>query len=47
MMLIKKNYIMDECDPLSEYKKIPHGHTRSNGAVYFIIKFKVEICSAL
>ena len=24
--LLKKNYIMDENDPLSEYNKIPLGH---------------------
>ena len=40
-------YIMDENDPLSEYKKIRLGHHRTNGAVYSKINFKVEICSAL
>ena len=40
-------YIMDENDPLTEYKKIPLGHHRTNGAVYSKINFKVEICSAL
>ena len=39
----KKNYIMDENDPLFENNKIPLGHNRTNRAVYF----KVEICSAL
>ena len=37
---------MDENDALSEYNKIPHGHNRTNGAVYSKIYFKVEICSA-
>ena len=40
MKRIKKNYIMDENDPLSEYNKIPLGH---NHAVYS----KIKICSAL
>ena len=47
---LKKNYIMvfmDENDSLSEYSKIPLGHNRTNGAVYYKIYFKVEICSAL
>ena len=35
---------MDENDALSEYKKIPLGHNRTNGAVYSKIYFKVEIC---
>ena len=26
---------MDENDSLSEYNKIPLGHNRTNGAVYF------------
>ena len=43
---LKKIYIMDENDPLSEYNKIPLGHSRTNGAVYSKIYFKVEICSA-
>ena len=47
MQRIKKNYIMDENDSLSEYIKIPPGHNRTNGTVYSIIDFKVEICSAL
>ena len=44
---IKKNYIMDENDSLSEYNKIPLRHNPTNGAVYSKIYFKVEICSAL
>ena len=36
---------MDENDSLSEYNKIPLGHNRTNGAVYFKIYFKGEICS--
>ena len=43
----KKIYIMGENDPLSEYNKIPIGHNCTNGAVYFKINIKVEICSAL
>ena len=43
---IKKNYIMDENDSLSEYNKIPLGHNRTNGAVNSKFNFKVEICSA-
>ena len=39
-------FIMDENDSLSEYNKIPLGHNRTNGAVYFKIYFKVVICSA-
>ena len=39
-------FIMDENDTLSEYNKIPLGHNRTNGAVYFKIYSKVEICSA-
>ena len=31
--VFKKNYIMDENNPLSEYNKIPLGHNRTNGAV--------------
>ena len=46
-VLKKKNYTMDENDSLSEYNKIPLGHNRTNGAVYFKIYFKVENCSAL
>ena len=46
-VFLKKNYIMDENDSLSEYIKIPLGHNRTNGAVYSKINFKVEICSAL
>ena len=38
---------MDEIDPLSDYNKIPLGHNPPNGAAYFKINFKVEICSAL
>ena len=45
--IFEKNYIMDENDSLSEYIKIPLGHNRPNGAVYYKINFKVEICSAL
>ena len=41
-----KNLIIDENDALSEHNKIPLGHNRTNGAVYFKIYFKVEICSA-
>ena len=43
---LKKNYIIDENDSLSEYNKIPLGHNRTNSAVYSKIYFKVEICSA-
>ena len=46
-VFLKKKYIMDENDSLSEYIKIPLGHNRPNGAVYSKINFKVEICSAL
>ena len=46
-IVLKKNYIMDENNSLSEYNKIPLGHNRTNGAVYSKIYFKVEICSAL
>ena len=46
-VILKKNYIMDENDSLSEYIKISLGHNRTNGAVYSKITFKVEICSAL
>ena len=45
--VFKKNYIINENDPLSEYNKIPLGHNRTNGAVYSKIYLKVEICSAL
>ena len=38
---------MDENDPLSDKNTIPLGHNHINGAVYFKINFKVEICSAL
>ena len=38
---------MDENDPLSELNQIPHGHNRTNGAVYPKINFIFEICSAL
>ena len=41
--IFEKKIIMDENDSLSEYIKIPLGHNRTNGAVYF----KVELCSAL
>ena len=37
---------MHENDSLSENKKIPFGHNRTNGAVYSNIHFKVELCSA-
>ena len=47
MKRIKKMYIMDENDPLSEQNRIPLGHNRTNGAVYFKINFKVEICTEL
>ena len=43
---LKKKFIMDENDVLSEYNKIPLGHNRTNGTVYSKIYFKVEICSA-
>ena len=43
---LKKNFVMDENDTLSEYNKFPLGHNRTNGAVYSKIYFKVEICSA-
>ena len=33
-MRIKKNYIMDENDPLFKYIKIPLGHNRTYGTVY-------------
>ena len=46
-VFLKKNYIMDENNSLSEYIKIPLGHNRTNGTVYPKINFKVEICSAL
>ena len=46
-VFLKKNYIMDENDSLSEYIKIPLSHNRTNGAVYSKIYLKVEICSAL
>ena len=46
-VFLKKKYIMDENDSLSEYIKIPLIHNRTNGAVYSKINFKVEICSAL
>ena len=42
-----KKYIIYENGSLSEYIKISLGHNRTNGAVYFKINFKVEICSAL
>ena len=45
--VLKKKYIMDENDSLSEYNKIPLVHNLTNGAVYSKIYFKVEICSAL
>ena len=45
--ILKKNYIMDENDSLSEYIKIPLGHNSTNGAIYSKFYFKVEICSAL
>ena len=45
-VFLKKNYIMDEIDSLSEYIKNLLGHNRTNGAVYSKINFKVEICSA-
>ena len=44
---LKKKYIIDGNDSLSEYNKIPLGHNRTNGAVYSKIYFKFEICSAL
>ena len=44
--VFKINYIMDKNDSLSEYNKIQLGHNRTNGAVYFKIYFKFEICSA-
>ena len=45
-VFVKKKYIMDEDDSLSEYIKISLGHNRPNGAVYSKINFKVEISSA-
>ena len=45
-IVFKFFFIMDENDALSEYNKIPLGHNRTNGAVYFKIYFKVEICTA-
>ena len=33
-VFLKKIYIVDENDSLSEYIKIPLGHNRINGAVY-------------
>ena len=45
--MFEKKYIMDGNDSLSEYIKIPLSHNRTNGAVYYKINFKVEICSAL
>ena len=44
MQRIKKNYIIDEKDSLSEYNKIPLGHNRTNCAVYSKIYVKVDIC---
>ena len=44
---LKKNYIIDENDPLSDSNKIQLGYSRTNVAVYSKINFKVEICSAL
>ena len=44
--ILKKIYIIDENNSLSEYNKIPLGHNRTNGAVYSKIDFKDEICSA-
>ena len=44
--IFEKKNIMDENDSLLEYIKIPLGHNRTNGAVYFKINFKIEICSA-
>ena len=44
---LKKYYIMDKNDVLSEYNKIPLGHNRTNSAVYSKINFKIEVCSAL
>ena len=46
-VFLKKNYVMDENDSLSEYIKIPLGHNRPNGAVCSKINSKVEICAAL
>ena len=43
---LKKIFLMDENDALSEYNKIPLGHNLTNGAVYSKIYFKVKICSA-
>ena len=47
MRILKKNYIMDENNPLSGENKITLGHNRTNGVVYSKINFKVESCSAL
>ena len=44
--ILKKIYIMDKNDSLSEYNKISLGHNSANSAVYSKIYFKVEICSA-
>ena len=46
-VFLKKKYIMDENDSLSEYIKIPLGHNHPNGVVYSKSNFKVEICSAV
>ena len=43
---LKKKFIMDENDALSEYNKIPLGHNRTNGVVYSKMHLKVQICSA-
>ena len=45
-VFLKKSFITDENDALSEYNKIPLGHNRTNGTIYSKINFKVEICSA-
>ena len=38
---------MDENDSLSEWNKIRLGHSRTNGAIWSKINFKIEIYSAL
>ena len=45
MCFKKNNYTMGENDRLSRKNKIPLGHNRTNGAVYYKINFKVEIGS--
>ena len=44
---LKKNYIMDENDSLSEYNKIPLGHNLANGFISFTSKSTSKLRSAL